>query len=297
MSTARLRGTNLTGTVHPVLRDHHVHLGLIDAGELGRGAVGAVVDLGWSPEIVALAADCPVRVHHAGQFLAAPDGYPSDRSWAPRRSVRGIAHPREAEAAVAEQRALGASVLKVTLNRLAGPVLDLATCEAVVAAAGETPVVAHVEGPGMVELALAAGIDVLAHTPWTEPLDAAVVAECVAADQAWISTLDIHGRGRSTPEQRTACANLAAFRAAGGRVLYGTDLGNGPLPVGLNLREVALLREAGLDDGALLDALTDGWPGRLDRDLVTFLPGSPGDDLLVRLPGALAVPSSETESL
>lgn len=296
MSTARLRGTDLTGTVHPVLRDHHVHLGLVDPARLGHGALGAVVDLGWSPAIVALAEACPVRVHHAGQFLAAPDGYPSDRSWAPQRSVRPVAHPREAEAAVAEQRALGATVLKVTLNRTAGPVLDLATCEAVVAAAGETPVVAHAEGPGMVELALAAGIDVLAHTPWTEQLDPAVVEECVAADMAWISTLDIHGHGRRTPEQQTAVANLAAFHAAGGRVLYGTDLGNGPLPVGLDLREAALLREAGLDDDALLASLTDGWPGPLGDDLVTFLPGAPGEDLLVRLAGALAVPSSETES-
>ncbi|WP_110181786.1 amidohydrolase family protein [Nocardioides solisilvae] len=296
MSSVRLRGTDLTGTVLPVLRDHHVHLGLVDGSLLARGALGAVVDLGWSADVVALAAACPVRVHHAGQFLAAPDGYPSDRPWAPHGSVRPVAHPREAEAAVAEQRALGASVVKVTLHRGAGPVLDLATCSAVVAAAGETPVVAHVEGPGMVELALAAGVDVLAHTPWTEALDADVVAECVAADMAWISTLDIHRHGASTPGQRTAMANLAAFHAAGGRVLYGTDLGNGPLPVGLDLRELALLREAGLDDEALLAALTDGWPAPLEDDLVTFLPGAPDEDLLVRLAVAVAVPSSEVES-
>ncbi|QYM63743.1 hypothetical protein [Microbacterium sp. Se5.02b] len=36
---------------------------------------------------------------------------------------------------------------------------------------------------------------------------------------------------------------------------YGTDMGNGPMPVDLNPREVAALREAGLDTTALLRAL------------------------------------------
>jgi hypothetical protein len=90
--------------------------------------------------------------------------------------------------------------------------------------------------------------------------------------------------------------NLAAFHAAGGRVLYGTDLGNGPLPVGLNLREVALLRLAGLDDDAVLAALGAAWPAPLDRDLVTFLPGSADQGLLSRLPQAVVVPSLEIES-
>jgi hypothetical protein len=64
-----------------------------------------------------------------------------------------------------------------------------------------------------------------------------VVAEAVEAGQAWVSTLDIHGYGTPSADQDRAVDNLARFRAAGGRVLYGTDLGNGPLPPTLNLRE------------------------------------------------------------
>ena len=45
-----------------------------------------------------------------------------------------------------------------------------------------------------------------------------------------VSTLDIHGWGSDTPEIRTALDNLSRFHAAGGRVVYGTDLGNGPIP-------------------------------------------------------------------
>ena len=43
-------------------------------------------------------------------------------------------------------------------------------------------------------------------------------------------------------------------------MLYGTDLGNGPLPATLNLREIGLLADAGLSDDDLLAALTDPWP-------------------------------------
>ena len=112
----------------------------------------------------------------------------------------------------------------------------------------------------MVELALAAGVSALAHTPWTHRLDDEVVAEAVEAGQAWVSTLDIHGYGTPSADQDRAVDNLGRFHAAGGRVLYGTDLGNGPLPPTLNLREVGLLADAGLDDDALLASLTDPWP-------------------------------------
>lgn len=301
-STHRLRDTDLRGSVHPVLRDHHLHLGLLDEAALGglpASGIGAAVDLGWSPDVVALAERAPLRVHYAGGFLTAPDGYPGGRPWAPHAAVRALDGPDDAADAVEEQRRLGASVVKVVLNRDDGPVPDLATLQAVVRAADARglTVVAHVQGAGMVELAVPAGVAALAHTPWTHPVDPDVVAECVAAGMAWISTLDIHGYGTRTPEQEQAVANLRSFHAAGGRVLYGTDLGNGPLPVALNLRELALLREAGLDDAALLDALSDPWPGPVGADVVTFLPGEADEDLLVRLAAARVVPATEVESL
>lgn len=298
MHLVRLRGTDLTGTVHPVFRDHHVHLGLLgpDLDGLPSSGIGVVADLGWSPVVTSLADRAPVQVHHAGRFLTAPGGYPGGRPWAPHDSVREVSRPDDAAAAVEEQRSLGASLVKLVLDRDAGPVLDLATCQAVVRAAADLPVVAHVEGAGMVELALAAGIRALAHTPWTHPLDPVVVAECVAAGTAWISTLDIHGYGERTPDQQRAVANLSAFHAAGGQVLYGTDLGNGPLPVGLNLRELELLREAGLDDEELIGALADPWPGPVGADVLTFVPGDPAEDLLLRLSSARTIPASGVET-
>jgi imidazolonepropionase-like amidohydrolase len=202
-----------------------------------------------------------------------------------------VAEPGEAAAVVAHQLGLGASVVKTTLNRDAGPVPDVATLQAVVDAAAEAglPVVAHCQGPGMVELALAAGVTALAHTPWTHRLDDEVVAEAVEAGHAWVSTLDIHGYGTSGPDQHRAVDNLGRFRAAGGRVLYGTDLGNGPLPETLNLREVALLADAGLTDDDLLAALTDPWPlAEPLSGLATEVPDGP-EPLVERLAGAHVV--------
>jgi hypothetical protein len=145
----------------------------------------------------------------------------------------------------------------------------------------------------MVELALAAAVSALAHTPWTHRLDDEVVAEAVEAGQAWISTLDIHGYGSPSAEQDRAVDNLARFHAAGGRVLYGTDLGNGPLPEALNLREVGLLAEAGLSDHDLVATLTDPWPftGQQTAE-ETEVPDGPGP-LAERLAGARVVRTVE----
>jgi len=273
---------------YPAFCDHHVHLGLVDVAGLADSGVGRVVDLGWSDAVVALAQAAPVPAAYAGRFVSAPGGYPSASRWAPPRCTSEVAEPRDAADAVAHQVALGASVVKVTLNRDAGPVPDVPTLRAVVDAALEAdlPVVAHAEGPGMVELALAGRVGALAHTPWTHRLDGEVLEEAVEAGQAWVSTLDIHGYGTPTPDQDRAVDNLARFHAAGGRVLYGTDLGNGPLPAALNPRELALLAAAGLDDDALLAALADPWPFvALPGAATTEVPDGP-EPLLERLASA-----------
>ena len=276
--------------LHPAFADHHVHLGLVDPSALPASGIGRVVDLGWSDEVVGLATSAGVATSYAGRFVTAPGGYPGASRWAPPRCTSEVAEPREAAGAVAHQVALGASVVKVTLNRDAGPVPDGSTLRAVVEAAADAglPVVAHCQGPGMVELGLAGGIAAVAHTPWTHRLDDEVVAEAVEAGQAWVSTLDIHGYGTPSADQDRAVDNLARFHAAGGRVLYGTDLGNGPLPPTLNLREIGLLADAGLSDDDLLAALTDPWPFADQGDGRTEVPDGP-EPLAERLAHARVV--------
>ena len=209
-----------------------------------------------------------VEVDFAGAFLTAPGGYPSDRDWAPEGSFREISDADSAAAAVAEMADAGASCIKVTSNSTAGPVLPDDLFRAIVGLAADRalPVVAHAEGRGQAARAVRLGAARLAHAPFTEHLDDDEIAR-QAASASWISTLAIH----DDPARAIAIDNVRRFRAAGGTVLYGTDLGNGPMPVDLNPREIAALREAGLDDAALLTALAPIGP--LDRvAAVLFLP-------------------------
>ena len=157
-----------------------------------------------------------------------------------------------------EQQQVGARAIKVALNSDAGPVLPDSVLAAIVTAAhdADLTVIAHVEGEGTMRLAYDNGIDRLAHTPWTERVDDRLLADA-AQRMSWISTLDIHGFGTGTPQLRTATDNLRCFVEHGGTVHYGTDLGNGPLPMGVNPREVTALLAAGLTPDDVLTAMTD----------------------------------------
>lgn len=313
------------GVVLPPLVDHHVHVEMTLPEQAVAGGIVGVVDLGANPAVVGAwaARDGLPRVRYAGAFLTAVGGYPSDRPWLRDGSLRELppaearaggpapghtALPGPVEAAVDEQHAFGASVVKVVLNADAGPVFDRATLDAIVAAAHARglPVAVHAEGAGCAELAIDAGADALVHTPWTERLDDVLVARA-AAGQAWISTLAIHARdfGDDSPELARAIDNLARFRAAGGRVLYGTDLGNGELPIGVNARELELLARAGLGASDLVSALTDPWPLAARDDwaldgVASFVPGAPptsAESLPDWLAHARVVPDDDLELL
>lgn len=270
---------DLPGVLLPGFTDHHVHLQLLGQSVLeslvARG-LARVIDLGGNPEVLAERAEPDpygVIVEFAGAFLTAPGGYPSDRAWAPAGSWREIASADEAELAVAEQRAAGASRIKIALNATAGPVWSDALLGEVVAEARAAglPIVAHVEGEGQAARAIAAGVDVLAHAPFSEVLPEPLIAQAVAQRQRWVSTLAIHERA----ERTHALANVRAFRAAGGELLYGSDLGNGEQPLGLNAAELDELEHAGLDETAVLRALVGGFGRGRWKKRVTWLPARP----------------------
>jgi len=308
-----------TGIVLPPFIDHHVHLELFEPDHLATGGIAAVVDLGANPSVVArfAARGALPHVRFAGQFLTAPGGYPAGRSWLPDGALREVhlagiggppgrgSGPEEVTRAVDEQVRFGASVIKVVLHT-AGPVFDHATLDAIRRAARRhgRPVAVHAEGRGSAELAIDADVDVLVHTPWTEELPPAVVRRAARAGQAWISTLDIHRHGGPTTDAGRALTNLTRFHEAGGRVLYGTDLGNGALPVGVNARELGALLRAGLSADAVLAALTDPWPcaersSWTTDGLATFVAGTPtsADALPDWLATARVLPVEDLETI
>jgi imidazolonepropionase-like amidohydrolase len=269
----------------PQIIDSHVHLAYWPvAEELSRRGVAGVVDLA-APVSFLGAPHGGLEVVASGPMITAPGGYPLS-SWGEDGYGLPCASAEEAARAVEELHRRGARLIKIPFG--AAPELAPDAVRAAIdrAHALGLKVAVHALGDDAARRAAEAGADVLAHTP-TEPLSAATVA--LWRDRAVISTLSAFG-GASVE-------NLARLRAAGARVLYGTDLGN-TRDAGISARELRLLGEAGLAAPAILAAATTApaafWgmddlgaiaPGRAARLLV--LDADPLAD-----PAALASPSA-----
>lgn len=268
----------IDGIILPGFCDNHVHLGLVDAAELVPHGIARVLDLGWDPEIArhwpSLAHSGGLSVVITGSILTARGGYPGSSDWAPAAAVREIQTSAEAESAMADIRSIGGRVAKIALNSDAGPVWPDDLLELVVSIAHRSglPVVAHPEGAGQAERALTAGVDVLAHTPWTETIGDELLRRMVGR-MSWISTIDIHGWGDHGDDFDRAVGNLERFAAVGGRVHYGTDLGNGPVPVGLNRRELDALCASLPGEDAVIGSLGSILPPLEQPLTVSFIPG------------------------
>jgi hypothetical protein len=210
---------------------------------LAAGVAGAV-DLA-SP-LSGLPGPGPLRTLWSGPMLTAPGGYPTN-SWGYDGYGWAVDTATAAEAAVDALADAGARLLKLPLDT--GPALDLRVAAAAArrAHARGMKVAVHAPTVAAVEAALAVDADVLAHTP-REPLPDALAARW--AGRAVISTLSTFSSG-AAPQ-----ANLQRLAAAGARLLYGTDLGNGNLP-GIDPDELRGLAAA-LGPAGALEAATAG---------------------------------------
>ena len=125
------------------------------------------------------------------------------------------------------------------------------------------------------------------------------IARAARAGQRWISTLDIH---RDDPPSReiARARTCAAFVAAGGAVLYGTDLGNGDQPVGVNRRANSRRcdacgvsrRSAASPRSPIRGRATDAIRRRRDVR-ARAMPPATLDDVPAWLGGATVVPTEE----
>jgi imidazolonepropionase-like amidohydrolase len=261
-------------TLVPGFIDAHVHIGFADPHAVLSGGVTTVRDLAWPPgeiwPLVAASAqstfDGP-QILAAGQMLTTQGGYPTRAEWAPAGTGRVVDGVHDAPTAVADQAEAGASVIKVALNAEAGPTLDAKVLTAIVDAAHERglKVTGHVFGLAELRKALLAGMDELAHTLMSpEHVPDAIVTEMVESCMTVVPTLSIF----FDEAQDIAIANTRRFVEAGGRVVYGTDLGNaGPGP-GIDAREIDALQRAGLSGMDIIKAATvtaSSWLGIGDR--------------------------------
>ncbi|MEA2451412.1 MAG: hypothetical protein QOG04_122 [Actinomycetota bacterium] len=282
-------------TLIPGFIDAHVHIGLYEPADVLAGGVTTVRDLAWPVDVIGALVqlsrsndfDGPTVIA-AGPMLTAPGGYPTTATWAPPGTGLEVGGPDDAARAVASVVEGGFSIVKIALNPPAGPVLDAATLQAIVDAAHERglKVTGHIYGLEQLEKALDARVDELAHMLMSdETIPDRTVRRMVDQNVAVVPTLSIF----SGPSQRTAIANLHSFRKAGGRVIYGTDLGNeGPKP-GIDAREIKAMSNAGMSGLDIVRAATvdsADWLGLtsvgaiapgMDADLV-LVEGDPLED-------------------
>lgn len=276
-------------TLAPGFIDAHVHIGFAAPSSVVVGGVTTVRDLAWPPERIwklverARAPDFDgPRILAAGQMLTAPGGYPLVAGWAPPQTGRVVADPSEAPAAVAEQADRGAAVVKVALNPPAGPVLDASTLAAIVSAGHRRGlrVTAHIHGLAELRKAVDAGVDELAHMLMSsELIPDRLIERMVDQDMTIVPTLAVRfGRDR-----RIAVDNLRRFITAGGRVVYGTDLGNaGPRP-GIDPLEVKHMARAGMSSLAIIASATTESARYLGLDRTGMLaPGMRADIVALR---------------
>ncbi len=181
--------------------------------------------------------------------------------------------------------AKGAALIKISLLAAGEegrplPTLSVDQVQAIVAAAHKHRriVTAHVlEGKGLA-IALAGGVDELAHMPC-----AGVTGEQIAAlsDRRISVVGTLHIGQLFTAQCPDAMANARAFVAGGGRLLYGTDIPG--VPATLDLTELRLMQQAGLSATRVLQAATADAGRELGMaPLGTLVRGAPADLWAVR---------------
>ncbi len=242
-------------TIMPGFIDLHVHESpsvLLRDGVTTTRNVGEDISILRPPYA---AAGYP-RIVAAGPLITVPGGYPTRRDPA---IADPITSPAEGAAQVDKLVGKGAALIKVALedggnNTL--PMLSVAEVQAIVAEAHKLHriVTAHVlEGPGLA-VALAGGVDELAHMP-CQDVTSDQMATLLERRIPVVGTLHIDQLSVSLGSAcRDGLANAHAFVRGGGELLYGTDIPG--VPPALDLTELRLMQQAGLSALQVMQAAT-----------------------------------------
>ncbi|MDX6739572.1 amidohydrolase family protein [Actinocorallia sp. A-T 12471] len=293
------------GTLLPGLIDAHIHLReesdlvaqrafgvttVLDMASPSRDVLDALRSLPGLPE-----------VRSAGIPASAPGGVQTTFMNFPKDAV--LSRPDEADAFVADRIAQGSDLLKIIIEDPSRPVpagLPQETIDALVKAADARGLVsvAHAAAVVTFQMAVRAGVSAITHVPVDAPLDEATIDAVAASGQVVIPTLVMMERSAASPMTRQITGKdldfsyaqeaVAALRAAGARILAGTDANSSPhapatVPHGAALhRELAYLVEAGASPAEALRAATIDnatFFGLTDRGAIA--PGLRADLLLI----------------
>jgi len=192
--------------------------------------------------------------------------------WAQTRTISAeVATPAEARQRAEAQLDAGADGVKVFTGAIVGgpqgvlPMrVDVASAAVAAAHAHGKPAFAHPTNMAGLEVAVASGVDVLAHTaPDAGPWSPELVARLKAKNMALVPTLslfDAHLRQEGVPDEvvkrfvGNAQQQVKAMADGGGQVLFGTDAGY--TEVYDTRLEYRLMTAAGLDWRQILTSLT-----------------------------------------
>ena len=211
------------------------------------------------------------RIFTAGLPLYPPDGIPIYLRDLPPDVLARMPQPASAAAAVAvveANQAAGADVVKLFAGAVMGggaikpmPV-DIARAAAAEAHRRGMIVFAHPSNNVGANVAVDAGVDVLAHTN-SEGWDEALIGRLIEKRMALVPTLKLWtfeaARQGASPTDTEALvaggvSQLAAFAKAGGQVLFGTDVGY--MTDSDPADEYGLMARAGLSPEDILASLT-----------------------------------------
>ncbi|MGH2806136.1 MAG: amidohydrolase family protein [Actinomycetota bacterium] len=264
-------------TLLPGVIDLHVHLGSVYSyDDLPEKGVTTVRDLA-TEDILASPEPRTLRVIAAGPIITVPGGYPIP-VWGSTIAAP-IDGPDEARAKVRGLADKGAGVIKIAITegfKGSWPTLSVPETRAIVeqAHARGLIVTAHLDDAAGVRRALQGGVDEWAHIPCFE-VPTNLLRQAVARGIDVVATLHVQ---RGCP---ASMRNAKAFVAAGGTLLYGSDLGNAGIPFGIDVTELELMKRSGLSVEEALASATSLAGKALGLRVGSLSPGAPADLIAV----------------
>jgi imidazolonepropionase-like amidohydrolase len=222
------------------------------------------------------------RTFESGPLLTVRRGYVADSSVG-----QVVASPHEARVAVRRLVGRGAELIKIALEdgSVSGSHLSMLTLAEVRAIVDEAHrldriVTAHVLEQSGLDRALAGGVDELAHMPCLA-ISPRSLREVARRRIPIVGTLHVAATVHAA-DPSFSCpdgvADARIFVAAGGTLLYGSDMGNPGIPLGVDVGELLLMQRAGLAPTDVLAAATARAGNELGRPrLGRLVPGASAD--------------------
>ena len=261
-----LKGT----TFLPGFINAHVHNGYNEHNlrTWAYNGVTTVRDLGGNPRknlfafrnAVLKKPEC-ARLVAAGPMVTVPGGYPTVPWGSP--TALPVNSPEDARKKTEKLLDEGADIIKVALDSGGSfnrniPKLSQEEARAIIEVAHKrgTLVSAHVLMSEDLDYTLDAGADDIAHMVMDSPSDD-LIQKVVDQGVYWVPTLELwHGVRQSLGA--AAIRNLRRFVEAGGFVALGTDYDgyNCPFDLGMPIREIKWMREAGMTPMQIIVAAT-----------------------------------------